>query len=156
MARLSLVSDSTSDSRFRALYWNLQNLQYALHTNQFQPHFNPLYLARNQRFQQPKTLWYHQFRLIEWTWDIWFHISDLAFVLVNWEYLKFSYIVKNQRYESQYWKMWPGIPNLIMVVGQFSPHLVAGEGYLHYVVSGSNPLKVKVNSEWVWDVVISH
>ena len=28
--------------------------------------------------------------------------------------------------------------------------------YVHYVASRSNPLKVKVNSERVWDIVISH
>jgi hypothetical protein len=41
---------------FLALYWNLQNIQNALGAKQFQPHSNPLYLARSQRFQQPKTL----------------------------------------------------------------------------------------------------
>jgi len=31
-----------------------------------------------------------------------------------------------------------------------------GKGYVHYVASMPNPLKVKVNSEWAWDIVISH
>jgi len=35
-------------------------------------------------------------------------------------------------------------------------HQVVGEGYLHYVASRPNLLKVKINSEWVWDIVISH
>ena len=63
--------------------------------------------------------------------------------------------VKNPRYESQNWKMLPGIPGLIMMVGQFLAHPVAGEGYVHYVVSTPNPSKVKGNSEGAGDVVIS-
>ena len=31
--------------------------------------------------------------------------------------------------------MWPGIPNLIMVVGQFLPHLVAGKDYVALVLT---------------------
>jgi hypothetical protein len=43
-------------SSMLASYLNLQNMQYALYVKQFQPNFNPLYLARSPRFQQPKTL----------------------------------------------------------------------------------------------------
>ena len=32
--------------------------------------FQPSLFSRNQRFQPPKTLWYPEFGLIEWTWDI--------------------------------------------------------------------------------------
>ena len=30
-------------------------MQYALYAKQFQPHFNPLYLARSQTYQQVKS-----------------------------------------------------------------------------------------------------
>ena len=38
----------------------------------------------------------------------------------------------------------------------FLAHPAPTEGYVHYVASRPNLLKVKINSEWVWDIVISH
>jgi hypothetical protein len=43
-----------------------------------------------------------------------------------------------------------------MMVAQFLVHRFVGEGFVHYVAGKPNQLKVKVNFDRAWDIVISH
>jgi len=82
-----------------------------------------------------------------------------------WEYLPVAYEIINNAF-CQEKNGLPGMSLVLTILALRNEATWSGflwylavpscEEYVHYVASRPNPLKVKVNSERVWDIVISH
>ncbi len=101
-------------------YKTLSNITYVLRAKWFQVYPGRWHLAGSQTYHQVKKA------VISSTRADWVNLRYLIPYLrsgICFGILRISEIllhVKNLRY-NLHWKMWPGIPNLIMVVGQFRP-----------------------------------